>query len=224
MMTTSTTTKLFRAASAALVLALVPGLAAADTAEKAADTLKLTLNSVPGTVLETVPAAVARGVGSDVGALALGGSLGFGAGDFPTLFKLNGDLQYTVSEISPKTYFDLAGHVGFGFGSHTFIFEMVPKARIRYAVDSKLSLYGDGGLGFALEHVSGVDVFDPFTGQTITVGGGTNGFGLLRFSGGIQYKVTPTVILVGEPVGLNIYFGSGTGFMYSFMVGALFRV
>ncbi len=224
-MTTHTMTKLLRAASAASVLALVPGLATAQSASAEAATQQFVLTAMPSaSLLEVAPGArAAPAHGSDVGQLALGGSLGFGAGDFTTVFKLNGDVQYTLSEISPRVYFDLAGHVGIGFGSSTILFEVVPKARIRYALDNKLSFYGDGGFGFALWHVS-VDFpgFPPFIPpSTIS---STNGYALLRFSGGIQYKVTPTVILVGEPVGLNIYLGSGTGFQYSFMVGALFKV
>jgi hypothetical protein len=225
MTTNSTMTKLLRAASAVLVLALVPGLAAAQTAtaERAGDTLKLTLGSAPGTVLEMAPAAAARGPGSDVGSVALGGTLGFGAGDFTT-FKLNGDLQYGVAEIAPKAFFDLAGHIGFGFGD-LFVFEVVPKGRFRFALDNRLSLYGDFGIGFAIIHNSGVDVLNPFPPPIfISAGSYTDTFGIFRFGFGLQYKLTSAAILVVEPVGTNVYFGHGTAFQYSFLVGALFRV
>jgi len=48
-------------------------------------------------------------------------------------------------------------------------------------------------------------------------------WGVLRFAGGVQYKLTPQVVLVGEPVGLNIYFGTGSGFQYGLAAGVLYR-
>ncbi len=198
-MTIGKTTNLLRAASAALALALAPGRAAAAPA--------------------AARAAPARY--SDAGQLAAGVALGFGVGDVTTLFKVNGEVQYTVSQISPTTSFDLAGHLGLGFGSSAFLFEALPKARFRYSVDGRLSLYGDGGIGFALWHVTAPDIVTPF--GTLPGASTDTPYALVRFAGGIQYKVSPSVILVGEPLGLNIYFGSGSVFQYSLMLGALFR-
>jgi len=148
---------------------------------------------------------------SDVGAVAVGGTVGFQTGNSLTQFRLTGEGQYGLLMLQPQWELDLAGHLGLLVGDSVTTFEIIPEARIRYLVDSKLSVYGDAGLGIAFASISVGPVSNSQT------------WGLLRFAGGVQYKITPQVILVGEPVGLNVYFGTGSGFQYGLAVGALYR-
>jgi hypothetical protein len=148
---------------------------------------------------------------SDVGAFAAGGTVGFQTGNSLTQFRLTGEGQYGLLMLQPQLELDLAGHLGLLVGDSVTTFEIVPEARIRYLVDRKLSLYGDAGLGIAFASVS---VGPASASQT---------WGLLRFAGGVQYKITPQVILLGEPIGLNLYFGTGSGFQYGLAAGALYR-
>ncbi len=221
MKTNSTTTKLLRTASAALILALVPGIAAADTTmAEGPDTLKLALGSVPGTVLDTTLAARAAGGGGryEVGSVWLGGTIGPQFGSGFTAFRITAEVQATLAELGPRAYFDLAGHWGGIFGGVGFgnlaIIEFIPAARFRFVLQDKVSLYGDFGIGPAFAIFS---FPAPFSGTTEV-------WGNFRIAGGIQYRVTPTVALWAEPLGMNIYFGSGSEFMYSLAFGALFRI
>ena len=139
---------------------------------------------------------------SDVGAFEAGGTIGFQTGNGLTQFRLTGEGQYGLLTLAPQWELDLAGHIGLLLGDFT-TFEIVPAARVRYLLDNKLSVYGDGGLGIAFAS--------------------SNTWGVLRFAGGVQYKLTRQIILVGEPVGLNVYFGTGSGFQYGLAAGALYR-
>ena len=147
----------------------------------------------------------------DVGAFAAGPTIGFQTGNGVTQFRLTGEAQYGLLTLAPQWELDLAGHFGVLFGDNLTTIEIVPEARFRYFLDNKLSLYGDGGFGIAFASVS---VGPVSASQT---------WGVLRFAGGVQYKITPQVILMGEPVGLNIYFGTGSGFQYGLAAGVLYR-
>ncbi len=219
-MTPDTTTKLVRAAAAVLVLAVAPDLAAAETAERSGDALKLTLGSIPGTVLDTAETARAAGGRGEVGSFWLGGTLGPQFGTDYSAFRFTLEMQATLAQLGPRVYFDLAGHVGFILGSFGFgnldIIEFIPAARFRFLLpDERLSLYADIGLGPA---------FAVFSYPAFTFASVTYGWGNFRMAGGIQFKVTPTIALWAEPVGLNVYFGTGSEFMYSMAFGALFRI
>jgi len=151
------------------------------------------------------------GSNSDIGVFSAGGTVGFQTGNGLTQFRLTGEGQYGLLSLGPQLELDLAGHLGLLVGDSVTTFEIVPEARVRYLIDSRLSLYGDGGLGIAFASVSVGPVSSSDT------------WGVLRFAGGVQYKLTPQVVLVGEPVGLNIYFGTGSGFQYGLAAGVLYR-
>jgi opacity protein-like surface antigen len=150
---------------------------------------------------------------SDVGTIKVGASAGLFASSFSTGFKLNLDGVYTFSEIQPRLYFEGAGHLGFMWGSDSVsIYELIPKARVRYALSDQLSVYGDAGLGPAILHVS----FPGGSDDTWTL--------LIRFAGGVQYAFQPNIYLTLEPLGLNVYTASGSGFAYTLLAGVLFRI
>ncbi len=165
---------------------------------------------------------------SEVGSFAIGPTVGLATGNSITAFRITGEAQYTLMEIIPKLYLDLAGHVGLQLGGingvgcdfvdcgTTTIFEIAPAARVRYSLlDDKLSFFGDGGIGIAFASLG----FGSSFGNDLSV---SETWFLLRFAAGVQYKVAPHIILYGEPLGLNIYIGDGSGFMYSLAGGVLF--
>jgi hypothetical protein len=188
-MTPSNTTKLILAFAAVFLIVLLPGPVAAQTAEQPV-----------------------LGRYSESHALRLGVSAGPDFFSSTTGFRVQGDAQYTLFEVAPQLYFDLAGQVAGVFASGVTILELVPKARLRYTLLDPLSLYADAGLGFA------------FTSLSLNGGSSTQGNGNLRFAGGLQYKFTPKWSVILEPVGLNIYFGNAAAFHYSILAGFLFRV
>lgn len=153
------------------------------------------------------------------GTLRLGGSFGLLAASGFTGFALRAQGSYALSEIDPHLFFDLAGHVGLALASGSQIFEFVPIARLRYQVKERLGLYGDGGFGLAIAHASArTDLYG------YRYGGDTEVGALLRFSGGLQYALTPRLLFTFEPLGLHVYInGSGSTFAYSLLLGLLVR-
>jgi hypothetical protein len=166
------------------------------------------------------------------GTVALGATLGFDTGNSITQIRITGEGQFTITDLAPKLYIELAGHLGVMFGSESvqqgfsspsaIAFEAVPAARLRFALDDKLSFYGDVGLGIAYFAFGSTSI--QTGGGTFTIGGGSQTWGLFRIALGVQYKVTPRIFLFGEPVGLNVYVGTNSGFMYSLAIGALFKL
>jgi hypothetical protein len=108
--------------------------------------------------------------------------------------------------LAPQLELDFAGHVALMFGDFTNV-EILPEARFRYLMDRKLSLYGDGGFGVAFASGNGAS-------QTWAV---------LRFAGGVQYKIDQNLSFLGEPVALNFYLGDGGGFQYGLAAGVLYK-
>jgi hypothetical protein len=227
-------TKNLLMASAALALAFLPGLAAASAPD---GVLQMDLTATPPTPPKKVtPAAVpaatkpaevavprtapapARAPASEVGNFELGGTAGLGFGSGWTSFRVNAGPQYTILQLAPNIYMDIAGHAGLAFGSGLTLIEIVPAARFRYLLNDTISFYGDGGFGIGFASLPSVNV------GGVEYGGGSQTWGIFRIASGIHYKVTPTIDLVGEPVGLNIYFGTGSSFVYSLAVGALFKL
>jgi hypothetical protein len=160
---------------------------------------------------ESTPAQAPSEPAPAARSLAIGGLAGFGVGDFTT-FKLHGEGQYTLLPLAPKMSLAIAGHVGLDLKDSYLGLEFVPKGRVLYTLDDKLAFYGDVGFGLAIIHVSAGNLSE------------TDLAGLLRFAGGAEFKLTEGIYLVGEPVGLNLYFKSGSAFQYSILVGALFKL
>ena len=166
-----------------------------------------------------VAPALAAAQGGEVGSLKLGGSIGLFASSFDTTgVQLRLDGTYTFSELQPRLYLEGAGHLAAMFGSNDVsVWEAVPKARLRYALSDQLSVYGDVGLGLAILHVSIPDIFGGGSENTLSA--------IIRFAGGVLYAIRPDKIwLTLEPVGINVYTASGSGFAYTLLAGVLVRL
>jgi hypothetical protein len=177
------------ALSAVLLVALLPGLVAAQTTERPI-----------------------FGRYSENGALRMGASVGPDFFSSTTGLRLQGDAQYTLLEVSPRVYLDFAGQFAAVFASGVTVLDLVPKARIRYALLDPLSLYGDAGLGLAYSSLSA----GPLSNTQL--------WGVLRFAGGLQYQISPNWGVTLEPLGLNVYFGTSSSFHYSILAGFLYRI
>ena len=195
-MTETSITRHLRGALVAVALAAAPALAAAQG----------------GSII------------SDVGTFTVGGSLGLFASSFSTGVALHLDAAYTFSELQPRLYLEGAGHLGAMFGSHDIsVWEAIPKLRLRYALTDPLSIYGDAGLGLAILHASQQEQDTP-AGKVVVRESDTTAALLIRFAAGVQYAIEANIYLTLEPVGLNIYTASGSGFAYTLLAGALFRL
>ncbi len=192
----------------ALSIALHPGFAAAQPSPAKA----VAAAGAPAPEAAPAPAEqLASGRYSESGSLRLGGSLGADIFSSTAGFRIQVDGQYALYEVAPWLYLDLAAQMAGVFASGMTILELVPKARLRYVALDPLILYGDAGLGFAF--------------SSLAAAGGSDAhlWGDLRFAGGVQYRLTPELDLVVEPVGLNVYFGTGSAFHYSILAGILYR-
>ncbi len=201
-MTSDTKRRLLWAAPAALVIALAPAGARAQSAPRA---------SAPA----AKPADELRpllGRSSEVGALRVGGLVGPDFFSSTTGLRASLEGQFTAAEVAPYLYFDLAAQFAGVFASGATIIELVPKLRLRQVFLGQIHLYGDLGFGVAFQSLSA---------GTTSI---TNFLGDLRLAGGAELRLTPELSLVVEPVGLNIYLGSNAAFHYSLLAGALFRV
>jgi hypothetical protein len=194
-------------------LSLVPGRAAAVTAGdyRLGDTLNLNLGGVPGGEALAKTATSATPARASVGTFWIGPAIGLEIASNTTMFAIRLPMQYVLSEIDHNVFLDFAGHVGASFGSDLQLYEFLPSARLRYAISPKVAIYGDGGLGLAIQHVSaGL--------------GDTSVGGIVRFGAGFQVGLTPNMLLMVEPAALSIYFVSGgSATAYSLLVGLLFR-
>jgi hypothetical protein len=160
--------------------------------------------------LSSTPVLAADSEKSDAGPISIGGSLGFQSGNGLTQIRLAAEGQYALSKLAPKVEFDLAGHIGLLTGDSVTTFELIPAARVRYLVDPKLSVYGDGGLGIA---------FASFSAGNVSV---SETWIAIRFDGGGQYNLTPNFAVFGE-LGFTVYSGTGSGTQFGLSAGGLYR-
>jgi opacity protein-like surface antigen len=110
--------------------------------------------------------------------------------------RFTGEFMYGYLDLSPQARLSLGGRGAFSyhsgdFNSSVWILEAVPDAKLTLALAPKLSVYGDVGLGLALQHAS-VDLgaFGSTSDDTLAV--------TIQFGGGISYAVTPNMNLLGE--------------------------
>jgi len=212
-----------RAAAAALALALVPAMAAAQTAPAKR-------KPAPAEAVSPAPAPAPRSSGTLPYSLSLAIGPSFEGG---TALKLRVEGTMVMKPLFPNSTFELAlplnfafwgdsANLGFGysFDASYVRFEIIPTARVSMPVAKDLGLYGDAGLGFQYYSVS-VTTTAPI-GFPISVGDSGAG-GIFKLAGGGYYSVDPSWRLFVEPVGLNFYFGGGSGFVYTIMFGAAYR-
>ena len=214
-----------RAAAAALALAVVPALASAQTAPA-----KKATKPEPAAAAAPAPAPEPRSSGT----LPFGLSLALGPSfEGTTAFKIRFEGSMALKPLFPNSTFELAlplsfafwgdsANLGFGYtyDASYFRMEIVPTARISAPVAKDLGLYGDAGLGFqyySVEVTTNAPVGFPFS-----VGASGAG-GIFKLAGGGYYALDPHWHLFVEPVGLNFYFGEGSGFVYTIMFGAQYR-
>ncbi len=215
-----------RAAAAALALALVPTLSAAQTApakKKPAPAAATAPDPAPA------PAPAARASSSS---LPYGITVGIGPsfeGSTALKLRLEGSMQ--LRPLFPNSTFELALPLGFVFWGQSeplfypysfdysyFRFEVVPTARIGVPVAKDLGLYGDAGIGFQYYHVSFSTNY-PYSYFPFSLSSSGAG-GIFKLAGGGYWSIDPHWRLFLEPIGLNFYFGGGSGFVYSIMLGA----
>ncbi|WP_242341114.1 hypothetical protein [Anaeromyxobacter sp. SG66] len=170
-------------------------------------------------------------------ATLLGAEFGIGDASYSAL-KLRVDAERTVRALSPRAALGwvisagvlhasdsqdvpvpMMGTVAMEWGAN--LFEVVPAARVTYALGPKLWIHGDAGLGVAYTAASGsVDV--PGIGHVEPVSGGVAG--VARLAGGLAFTPTPNVRVGAQLVGFDVRFGDGVGSAFSFLVSASHRL
>lgn len=140
--------------------------------------------------------------------LSIGGGIGLESGLGDTGLTLRVDGVYPLQNLTPEVTMAVVGTLGFtNYGESyytvdatTNIFKVIPAVRFGYALNPKVNLYGDAGLGlyywsFSLdEDIAGYDFDD-------------SGIGLMmKFAAGALYSVNDK-LQVGGDIGLNPYFG-----------------
>jgi opacity protein-like surface antigen len=145
-----------------------------------------------------------------------------------TGFKLGAGAFYGLQTLGHGLVLQVGGSIAWTYngvpspleGSFNTV-DLVPTARLRYAVDKKLFVYGDGGLGLAVIH-SSFTFPPPFPGFPTVSGSSTNAALLIKLGGGIGYELQPRLSLVFEPA-FNIYARSGSFTEFTLMGGLLYR-
>jgi len=209
------------AAAAAFALSFAP-LASAQTApEKKTTASKKT--TAPAAATDPAPAPRMRETRYPY---SLGVLLG-PSFEGETTFKLRLEGAMSLQPLSRDVGLDLVLPIGFAFWGQDFAgysisyfrFELVPSARFTFPVLRELTLYADAGLGFAYYSAS-LTNNTPFPIPGASVSGAS---GVFRLAGGGFYSLNEHWRLMFEPVGLNFYFGSGSGTAYSILIGANYR-
>ncbi len=222
--TTPRSSGIVRAVAAALALALVPTLAAAQTAPAK----KKASHPAPAqaTAVDPPPAPAPRAY---TPSYPYGITFGIGPSfEGSTALKLRLEGSIALRPLFPNTTFELALPIALAFWSQSggipgvytwdvsyVRFEIVPTARISAPVARDLGLYGDVGLGFDYASVS-VTTTPSFFTYSASSGAG----GIFKLAGGGYYSLNPHWRLFLEPIGLNFYFGGVSGFVYTIMLGA----
>ncbi|MFL5263121.1 MAG: outer membrane protein [Anaeromyxobacteraceae bacterium] len=133
-------------------------------------------------------------------------------GGFSVGPRLTGEIMYGYADVAPQARVDLGLRGSFAYHSADFdsslwIFEVVPDAKLVFALSPQLAVYGDVGLGLALLHLSGVTVTTPF--QTFTTDSDTTVALAIQFGGGVAVAVAPNMNLLGE-IRFDFYTRSGS--------------
>lgn len=192
-------------AGLAFGLALLPTLSRADS-----DALLLKAGS--GAAARTSSAAV---LGAPLGGLDFSGliALDIPPSGFSVGPRLTGEGMYNLMDLAPNLRLAIGGRVafayhswdvGFGVGGSLWMLDFVPDAKITYAINDQIGVYGDFGLGLAYMHFSSdATVFG--------VSASSSDIALaVQFGGGVKYAMTPNINLLGE-IRFDIYSKSGSG-------------
>jgi opacity protein-like surface antigen len=137
--------------------------------------------------------------------------------------RLTGEVMFGYADVAPQARLDLGLRGSFAYHSGDFngslwILEAVPDAKLQLALSPQLALYGDVGLGLALQH-SSVDV-------PLFLGGGSASDDTLalaiEFGGGVSYALSPNLNLLGE-VRFNFYTSGSSTFVTLPTIGLQWR-
>ena len=206
------------------LLAFAPALAGAD-----ASPVDLRAGSgAPPTSLISSPS-----LGPSIGRLAYSGlvSLDIPPSGLSVGPRLAGEVMYGFMDLAPQLRLDLGGRVSYAYHSANDVFiavananatgsqwiiDVVPDAKLRYAINDQLGVYGDFGLGLAFMRDSvdfpaysfGGTTFPPTSSSDSTVAL------TIQFGAGVAYAITPTINLLGE-VRFDVYTRSGSGVFIS---------
>jgi opacity protein-like surface antigen len=125
--------------------------------------------------------------------------------------RISAEGMYGFMDLAPQLRLDLGGRVSFAYHSadtgglfdgSLWTLDFVPDAKLRYAINDQLGVYGDFGLGLALLHASA------------SQGGFSNSDTSLalavQFGAGVAYAVTPNINLLGE-IRFDVTTKSGAG-------------
>lgn len=110
------------------------------------------------------------------------------------------EAMYGFVDLAPQLRLDLGARASFGFHSgggdvSLWLADIVPDAKIRYALTDQLGVYGDLGLGLALMHTSVPD----FVINNVTYSASSTDLALtFQLGAGVAYAVTPNINLLGE--------------------------
>jgi opacity protein-like surface antigen len=220
----------------ALALALGPAAASAQGARRASPAPAARTPAAPA---QHGPAAAQAwsGDGSLIGQLEYEGSLGLAVpfeSGVDAGFKLSAGGFYGLQTLKPGLVLQIGGSIGWTYNGYASpldgslnTIDLIPTARLRYAVDRKLFVYGDGGLGLGFVHASvtvpGLPPIPPFfPGSPPTTATSTDVALLIKLGGGIGYEIQPRLALVFEPA-FNIYLKSGSITQFTMMAGAIYR-
>ncbi len=140
-------------------------------------------------------------------------ALEFPPSDFSVGPRLTGEVMYGLMDLAPQLRLDLGGRLSWAYHSWSpgfanvsgsiWMFDFVPDAKLRYAVNDQLGVYGDFGLGLAWMHASAEQSgFGSASDDSVALA--------VQFGAGVAYAVTPTLNLLGE-LRFNIYSKSGYG-------------
>lgn len=126
--------------------------------------------------------------------------------------RLSGEMMYGFVDLAPQLRLDLGARASFayhgidtgfsGISASFWLLDVVPDARLRFALTDVLGVYGDAGLGLAYEHASA---------SAFGSSGSSNDIDLtVQFGAGVAYAIAPNINLLGE-VRFSIYTRNGTG-------------
>jgi opacity protein-like surface antigen len=127
--------------------------------------------------------------------------------------RFSGELMYGFSDLAPQLRLDLGARASFAYHSldvpsfvtgsgSIWVLDVVPDAKLRFAVTDQLGVYGDFGLGLALLRSSATSgaFSDSSTDLAFAI----------QFGAGAAYALTPNINLLGE-IRFDIYTKTGTG-------------
>ncbi len=139
-------------------------------------------------------------------------------------FKFAPQGFYFLPELSRNLSLGVGGQLAFsihpfggefGFSWTTWMFDIVPSARLRYAINPKTAVYGQAGLGLGIVNV----------GYATPLGSGSNSTTafLIKLGGGAEFQINPKVAVTGG-MDFNIYAMSGGFTVWTLTGGLLYRI